>query len=207
MIQTVHSFSELSDKAKEKARETFRRANYPSDDWWSDVYEDAVRMAAILGIEISTTAHRGRNGRTFQTTNIYFSGFCSQGDGASFQGTYRFNAEAVTQIRAETNDELLFSLADQLALLHTTERLLEIEMTGLDITTSGHYSHSHSINIELSDFNDNSMYEKDQYLDIFRRFADWIYKNLEAEHDYLTSDEVVDDRLAEEEFDEDGDVI
>ena len=48
---TVFKFNELDDKAKEKAREWYREGalNY---DWWDSVYEDAERIAEILGIEL-----------------------------------------------------------------------------------------------------------------------------------------------------------
>lgn len=37
-----------------------------------------------------------------------------------------------------------------------------------------------------------------------RAFAEWIYETLEAEHDYLMSDEVVDMQLEDQTFDENG---
>ena len=49
--------------------------------------------------------------------------------------------------------------------------------------------------------------EEQTLLTLMRRFADWIYKSLENEHDYLTSDEVVTESLADLLFDEDGTVI
>ena len=45
---------------------------------------------------------------------------------------------------------------------------------------------------------------EDQFAQLMRDFADWVYKTLEAEHDYLISDEVVDEHLAEEKFDVNG---
>jgi hypothetical protein len=48
---------------------------------------------------------------------------------------------------------------------------------------------------------------EDDVTQLMRDFADWIYKNLEAEHDYLTSDECIDQYLAEEKFDSLGQVI
>jgi hypothetical protein len=42
---------------------------------------------------------------------------------------------------------------------------------------------------------------------LMRDFADWIYERLEQEHDYLLSDETVDEQLADANFDEDGTII
>lgn len=42
-----------------------------------------------------------------------------------------------------------------------------------------------------------------------RRFMDWVYRQLEAEHEYLTSDECVDDEIrgGDWTFTEDGQPI
>ena len=73
---TVFKFNELDDKAKEKAREWYREGalNY---DWWDSVYEDAERIAEILGIELKHRQEKQRYGMTIQEPCIWFSGFCS----------------------------------------------------------------------------------------------------------------------------------
>jgi hypothetical protein len=48
---------------------------------------------------------------------------------------------------------------------------------------------------------------EDSVTQLMRDFDDYIYSQLEAEHDYLTSDECIDQYLAEEKFDADGDMI
>ena len=53
---TVYQFDELSDRAKEKAREWYR-GGQPDHDWWNSIYDDALRMAEILGIEIDYRYH------------------------------------------------------------------------------------------------------------------------------------------------------
>jgi hypothetical protein len=42
---------------------------------------------------------------------------------------------------------------------------------------------------------------------LLRQYADWIYKNLEAEYDYLMSDECLDVQLEGLQFDEAGDIV
>ena len=44
---TVYLFPELSDAAKEKARNWYRDLG-PHDDWWDAVYEDFERVCEIL---------------------------------------------------------------------------------------------------------------------------------------------------------------
>jgi hypothetical protein len=66
----VYSFDELSDKAKEKAIESIRnQEHYPHDDWNEGVYESWKEKLNTFG---------------YPDADIRYSGFWSQGDGASF---------------------------------------------------------------------------------------------------------------------------
>jgi hypothetical protein len=217
-IQTEFKFSELSDSAKDIVRQAYRGDYYPYDDWWDNVYEDAVRMGALMGINISTTVHKARTpGHSYKTTDIYFSGFCSQDDGACFEGNYRFVPNAVQKVKAETNDEELIRIAIEISTLQVTRRLLGLEPFSASISTRGNYSHSGTMNITIDDPNIDDDHrpdaalrtEKDDITQLMRSFADWIYKSLEADYDYLTSDECIDQYLedGDEKYDEFGSVI
>ena len=92
-VQTF-SYSQLSDKAKQRARQT--RVEQPwflADEWWDASYEDFMNVSPILGITIDTKS--GRESRP----NMSFSGFSSQGDGACFVGSYRVAPDSVAKIR------------------------------------------------------------------------------------------------------------
>lgn len=80
-IITLYKYDELSDEAKEKARDWYRCGGLDYD-WCDSVYEMADTAASLLGIDID------RKGKS--TPAIYFSGFSSQGDGACFEGTWRY---------------------------------------------------------------------------------------------------------------------
>ena len=214
--QTEFEFSELSERAKDAARQAYIANDYPHDDWWDGVFEDAVRMGALLGIQISTTHHvSSRKGHPdYQTTDIFFSGFWSQGDGASFEGAYAFVPGASAAIRAEApKDKTLHRIADQFSLLQATRRLLGLEPFSATIKTTGGYCHSGTMDVTVNSEDDDDEHNEvgedleDQVTQLMRDFADWIYNQLETEHDHLTSDEVVDEQLAEEKFDEAGAVI
>lgn len=211
--KTEFKFSELSDKAKDAARAAHTGEGYLDYDWWDCAYEDAVRMAAILGITISTTWHKNRHGKDYQTTDIFFSGFCSQGDGACFEGSYTLTPNASALIREETNDTVLHELADRLSMLQVTRKLQGLAPFNATVKTSGRYSHSGSMDATV-----NSEDDEDEHNEVgedleksvtqaLRDFADWIYKQLNNQHDWLHSDECVDESLAEEIFDEDGAVL
>ena len=203
--RTVYKFSELSERAKNKARDDARYCNVDHSDWWDCTYEDAIEVAALMGIDI------GRHGKG---PAIFFSGFCSQGDGASFTGWYNYKEDSVTNVRAHAGqDEELIAIAEGLVVMQTTARLVHGGRLYARIETSGHYSHSGTMNADVTYVDTEGEAPNcsdevcDDLLALFRRFADWIYRQLEAEHDYLTSDEHIDERLNEEEFDEDGSII
>lgn len=210
----VFKFDELSDSAKEKAREWFR-TDYPDHDWWDGVYEDAERCAKFLGIEMGRKAQA-------KTPTIYFSGFWSQGDGACFEGTYNYpefdsvERSPTQMIRGYApKDAELHRIADELEELQAQQAVL---CPGSRITAHmkhrGHYYHSGCMEVTFGidafgrdDFDAELDASIDQRLtQAMRDFADWIYSQLEKEHDWLTADEQVDESISANEytFDEDG---
>ena len=80
----LFAFDELSDAAKEKAREWYRQGNL-DDDWWDTVYSDFLAICEILGIVLKTRPVKLMGGGIRGKPCVYFRGFCSQGDGASFE--------------------------------------------------------------------------------------------------------------------------
>src|SRR3546814_448929 len=82
---TVFTFDELTDAAKERAREWYRISNLEYE-WWDCTYDDFSTICEILGVELKTHPIRLMGGGTRQKPCIQFRGFWSQGDGASFEG-------------------------------------------------------------------------------------------------------------------------
>nr|WP_292053745.1 hypothetical protein [Mesorhizobium sp.] len=95
---TVYRLDELSEAAKEKARAWYREGAF-DHDWFEFVYDDFERICEILGVELKTRAVRLMGGGTRQKPCIWFSGFWSQGDGASFEGRYGHAKGAPARIR------------------------------------------------------------------------------------------------------------
>lgn len=184
VIETVvYSFDELNDKAKEKAREWYREGGYDYD-WWLNTYDDAKTCAAILGIEID---------------NIYFSGFSSQGDGACFEGRYTYRKGAANDIREHAPTELcLHQIAD---VLQEIQRVHFYKLEAR-VKQSGHYSHEHCTEIEVFDADGDyaGATAHVQIADQLRKFMKWIYRQLEAEYDYLNTDEYVDETIKANEY-------
>lgn len=211
---TVFKFAELTDKAKEKARDWFREGAL-DHDWWEHTYEDAVQCGAILGIEIAASNQRWSctDGRSGVDTSpaIFFSGFSSQGDGAQFEGEYSYANGAHKKIRQHApKDTELHRIADELFAL---QRANAYDLLAKMDCKGAQYNHSGWMNVDVVLNNRVTRHSTDEWTAIdkaltqlMRDFANWIYKQLNAEYDYQMSDEVVDDNISanEYEFNEDG---
>lgn len=200
------TFDQLSERAKEKAREKGRE-HVCCYGWWDNVYEDAIHMGSLMGISIDA---RGLN----------FSGFSSQGDGASFSGRYEYTPNATEKITAECGgqDLELIRIASELTAFQIANRMQYETTVSARIRQDGRASHSMTMNIEIMfdarndvwpNFTDEIFDDlSETLLTLMRDFADWIYKQLEAEYDYLNSDEYIDKILNDGVlFDEDGDRV
>jgi len=166
-----------------------------SHHWWEHVYSDFVEQMAKAGI-------------TVDPEHIWFSGFCSQGDGASFTG----NAFDMTLLcKAAEVDLSQFELLPK----HMSRVSLKIERM------NSRYYHSNTMNIWAdvdNPFFDGVVYGADDFrlkvidtlttklfaeLDVLekeletylRGRADELYRRLEEEYNYLTSDEAVAETL------------
>jgi len=140
---------------------------------------------------------------------VYWSGFCSQGDGACFEGDYRYKPGAANAIRAEAPQDItLHGIADRLQAIQK-RHFYRLRAT---CRHSGHYYHSGCMAVDVVDsaneYRDVSTAERD-IRDELHAFADWIYRNLEREWDYQNSDEMIGEMLLanEYEFTAEGELI
>ena len=210
----VYKFDQLSDEAKAKVVER-RRWEERYHDWWDAVYDDAISMAAIMGIEI------GKCRGSSETPAIFFRGFSSQGDGACFEGTYSYKKGASKALKSEAPEFYQeggkgpWIKQESNAELHEICRALQevqrrhfykLEAT---VTHRGHYMHSSCTDIEVShcdEFYRDLNGDDEVVAQLLRDFMDWIYSRLEKEDEYLSSEACVLEQLQgdETEYDEDG---
>ena len=193
MKTKVYTFDELSDEAKEKARSWWREGGLDYE-WYDGEYEDFTTIAGFMGIEVE---------------HIYFSGFWSQGDGACFEGNYRYEKGGVKKLlEYAPQDKELNQIIETLAEAQK-KNFYQIYGT---IKHQGHYYHYNSMDITLNRENNRGeeipMVDdaEDTITEAFRDLAKWLYRNLETQYDYLNSDEQVDEtiRINDYEFTEDG---
>jgi len=195
-------FAELSEKAKDKAREAYTGEGYLDHEWWGSIYEDFSQVCTLLGINLTTRTVKLMGGKTREELNVYFSGFSSQGDGASFEGRYYFAPTASADIREQySDDKELHRIADALTAMQLTQRLL-----GLEFFVAFIYAANNNLRVEIGDWGIEEIGEPDetQFRDLMMDLTAWLYEQLEAEHDWLHSGECIDQYLADETFDEDG---
>ena len=186
----VFTFDELSDSAKEKARaRDWWKSSGLDYDWWECVCDQYTTACKLFGLDIS---------------RIMFSGFWSQGDGAAFAGTYSYKKGALQALKKE--------FPQWVEIHDICKRLTQMQKpnfygVNVDISQNGRYCHEMSMRFSVSVYIEGQGERYDipqgmgeEVADIFRDLARDIYKNLEAEYDYLTSDERVDEMILGNEY-------
>jgi len=213
LTQPVFHLSEISESAKENARNWYRQSAF-DNDWFDAVYEDAANIADIIGIDIRNRKVSFGNGTTrYDGINIGFSGFWSQGDGAHFEGQYSYAKGASKEIREYApQDEELHRIADE---FQAVQRKSFYGITA-KVKHRGHYQHENCTDIDVEmteDRHGNYRYASSeterQIKEILRSFMRWIYRSLEKDYDYHSSDEFVDENIAANgyEFTSDGERV
>lgn len=192
---TVYQFGELSDAAKEKARAWYREGAC-DHDWHDFIFEDFGAICTILGITLKTRPVKLMGGGTRADPCIWFRGFWSQGDGACFEGIYAHAKGASTAIRSYApKDAELHRIAN---VLQAVQRRNFYQLQA-DIRHRGHYYHEHcmSVAVERACPTAQGMTKdaEDIVTEALRDLACWLYRQLEKEYEYQTSDAVIDETI------------
>jgi len=181
------TIDQLDASARSRACDKHRSINVEYNDWYEHVKHDAVVIGSHLGIAI---------------TDLMFSGFYSQGDGASFVGRYSAEESAIDRVKEHAPQDIaLHAIAERLTATDTAIALIVPGRIITSITHSGHYYHSGCMRFEHDHEDNIDISECEELLDrraqCLEDFADWIYQQLEAEYDYQTEDAQVISTLRE----------
>lgn len=156
----------------------------PFDGWYESTFEDFCdNVAPSFGLSVNPK-------------DVQFSGFWSQGDGASFTGNFYLSDVSIDKLKASVPTEVeLHELAAELQALAEAHPEIQGKVTRM----SSLYSHSNTMNI--GDWSSNNNY-CDEYTEafeaadaettlirIFRELADWLYSRLEDEYEFYLADE------------------
>ena len=199
-IETVvYKYDELSESAQQKAREWYLEDGLDYS-WWDFSYEDFARVAEILGVDLSQKPIPLMNGKYRYEPEIYFNGFYHQGSGSSFVGTYRYAKGAVAKIKKYApQDEELHRIAQG---LQDVQRRHFYRLTA-DITSP----RDHYTRVEVEDSENryrNIGDAEDDVRGLMNDFNDWMFKRLQDEYEYLTSDEAVEESIIANEYEFDA---
>ena len=163
--------------------------------WWEFTYDMWQERLARFGIDV-------------EKENMKFSGFWSQGDGACFTGTVDNDERFITFMTGGTKAYPLWRKASQVSCLSL---VIRIE------STCSRYCHENTVDVsvEFDQFQRMRGYDQGEELlwemhrvwdntmeaeygdflrdcrDFVRALCRYFYKDLQAEYEYLTSDEAV----------------
>ena len=180
----IYTFDELSESAKQKAIEKRRYWNVEYN-WWSHVYDWFKETYP-----------------QYEDCEISHSGFSSQGDGASF--TFRLDSSYFEKwVEALDIPEWKKAI-----LVHYTP-----EFHGSRNTHR--YSHKFTVTTDFdcvshnkSNIDEFKGEKYDEFLEVLQSevyvHCDELYRTLESDYDYLTSDECIIEGMADCEFYENG---
>jgi len=190
----VYQFDELSDEAKEKARDWWRDGGLDYQ-WWDGVYEHYKERIRESGFEV---------------TEMYFSGFWSQGDGAMFE---------YDGLEDNLKEEFISNLNISPMRKDWLRNNIYISGSGKQ---SGHYNHENSCahkirwEVDNGDLHWSTAFYKwleafaedfeDFVIEKYKDIARDLYRALEEEYEYKMSNEHVDEiiRINKYEFTEEG---
>lgn len=189
--KTVFAYSELSEKAKERARAWWLEGYEGEADWIMGEVKEAAEM---LGISID---ERGKDLAIF-----WRAGHC-QSDGASFAGSYSYAKGALAKIRASRpTDEKLQQIARDL------QEAQRRAFWALSATITSR--RDTSLSVDVSDgrtrYGDTTPELEAAVSEAMRDFSQWIYRLALDTHDFRTSEEAIAESMAANEyrFDEHG---
>ena len=182
-------FDELSSEAQQKAVDQYRESDYLDYGWHESDKEDFHSILELIG---------------FYNIKSEYSGFCSQGDGASFTADYSYKKGCLKAIKEYAPlDKELHNIVEGI-IYHQKDNGY---LLTCNIYKHNHfYSHSNTMSFDWckngdSYFDWKNIHVEDELEQLFKDLADWYYSNLENEYEYLNSDECIKELLISNDYD------
>lgn len=189
-----YNFHELDKEIQNKVIEKNRDINVDDNYWHECVIEDFHQLLGFIG---------------YYDIESSFSGFYSQGDGASFRAKYSYEKGALKKVMDYyPSDKELHQIVSNLQDL---QKKNFYNLRGKITKSGSNYCHSYTMIVDYLERADGKEPTDEAELDFrtqSRYLAEWLYEALEAEYNFLISDEAVIDSLeGYQEFTKDGEVI
>lgn len=183
---TVYSLDELSEEARKKAIEDYRQGSAECMNLDCETSE-MKRLLIMFG---------------FNDVNLYYSGFWSQGDGASFVGGYRHVAGGLKAVKEEFAGTWFKDVIEYLELLEAINKKCFYSLI-YRIDSRGNYCHANTMNIHyIEDYRGNRDFSKyeNELLEYVRGIANTFYRMLEKAYDGYLSDESLIQNIEDNEY-------
>lgn len=198
-------YSEWDEKTQQKILDKYRNINVEFDDWYEWEFENWATKLAERGYDI-VEEKTNKNGKKYKDYQIAFSGFWSQGDGASFTGT----VDIIKWLEYTKNSRYsrILKLLKSGSIQHSAS---------IKRDRWHHYSHWNTTSI-YHDWYMNGDHPRiealiedieEELLKDHQELNREIYKELQEDYEEQTSDEAVKDTLEanQYEFDETGKIM
>ena len=185
ITKTYALFSELSEERQAQVIDKNRDCNVSDEFWYEYTLDKWHEILETVGVS---------------DIDIRFSGFWSQGDGASFTGYYSYNKGALKKLKSEYPDWL--ELHGIVAALQDTQRDYFYTIEGEIYRSSHFYYHENTVSFSPSHYSEREVKKSDEnhITDLLRSLMQLIYSDLENEYEYLTSDQAIKESLICSEF-------
>jgi len=180
----LYNFQELSLEVQNEIIEKNRDILTENRDWYDFTVTDFEEILENIG---------------FYNIKCYFSGFYSQGDGASFEASYGYQKGCLSLVKSYApNDKELHYLVEQIQKLQKSNFY---SLSAKIERISSRYYHSNTMIIDEMYRDDNKSIVEgtiDTFRGLCRELADYLYNSLEKEYNYLTSDNAIREYLENE---------
>lgn len=196
----LYTFNELpTEKAKERARDWWRKVS--SGDRPEAALANIEAAAGFLGITIDRDTWHNTDGRQGTEPAIYWALY-TQGAGASFRGSYRYERGSQKVIRADyPSDVELHAIADR---LYEAQRRCFFRLSAKVEPGSSHYVHEMAAQVEVYGAPENWRAGSEDPAFIvesaLRDFMRWIHKQIQQEDEFTSSDEYIAEELEANEY-------
>lgn len=190
---TIYNYQDLlqNEELKQKVLEKHRYINVDNEDWYNFIIDKWKFKLEELG---------------FTNPEIFYTGFCSQGDGASFTSDIDIELAAQkSELFTDKEINLLYTLWNygliEAGIRRTTHHYYHENTTTLkyyDGQLQASWTHIQKVIDILWDYSEKTRYD----------LSKEIYRDLENEYDYLTSESVILEtiQINDYEFYEDGSI-
>lgn len=201
---TFYQYNELSEEAKEKAREWFLR-DYPEYGWWEFVYEDIDALARNIGLIIKPHTSRNMRGEIIAKPGFNFD---LDRQELKYQGYYDYDKTWKDKCRHEFGKDV-FERDRALSkfLRAWEEKVLSLQKSafyGITIDVDCRTYNSIDVhNVYGREVTDDQVIQAEELIELFN---DHVLDMLQKEYDYITSEEHAEEMIIANgyEFTEDG---